>query len=74
MDRPGHFEQFPDAVKLVNASNFEQANVIAAIALILIVLPNGTGPNHASEFIAHAEKKPESVAVVDNSSGSHLYK
>ena len=53
---PGHFEQFPHAVILDNASNFKQANVIATIAIIFIVLSKSTEPNHASQLVAHAEK------------------
>ena len=56
LDRPDHFEQFPDAVKLMNTLIFEQANVIATIALIFIVLPKGTDPYHAFELIEHVEK------------------
>ena len=69
MDRTGHFEQFPDAAKLVNAFNSEQANMIATIAVVFGILPKGTDQNHASKLIVHAEKKPQNVVAVNNSLG-----
>ena len=66
MDRTGHFEQFPDTAKLVNAFNSEQADVIATIAIISGVFSKGTNPNHASKLIVLAKKKPQNVVAVDN--------
>ena len=42
--------------------------MIATIAVIFDILPKGTDQNHASKLIVHAEKKPQNVVAVDNSS------